>query len=182
MEQKILKKEVELNEDIEASVNKYDLTVKGPKGEVVKRLADKNITLNVDGNKIIVTAPKLTKKYKKVVNTFIAHIKNMIQGASEGFTYKLKICSGHFPMNVALNENLFSVKNLFGEKVPRELIIKEGAEVKIDNDIITVESVNKEIAGQVAADIETLTKRPGFDIRIFQDGIYITEKAGKELK
>ncbi|MDP6647875.1 MAG: 50S ribosomal protein L6, partial [Candidatus Woesearchaeota archaeon] len=62
------------------------------------------------------------------------------------------------------------------------LQIKEGATVKVEGDLINVTSTNKETAGQVSADIEQLTRRPGYDKRIFQDGIYIINKDGKELK
>ena len=84
-------------------------------------------------------------------------------------------------MNVSLNNDELQIKNFFGEKIPRILKIKEGADVKVEGEIITIESMDKEKAGQIAADIETLTKRSGFDRRIFQDGIYIIEKAGKEV-
>ena len=47
----------------------------------------------------------------------------------------------------------------------------------MEGNLIYVESCDKELAGQVAADIEQTTRRPGFDRRIFQDGIYIIEKA-----
>jgi large subunit ribosomal protein L6 len=105
----------------------------------------------------------------------------MIKGVQEGFTYKLKICSGHFPMSVALKGNTFEIKNFIGEKVPRTLKIKQGADVKIEGDQITVHATDKELAGTTAGAIEKLTRRPGFDKRIFQDGIYITEKDGKKL-
>jgi large subunit ribosomal protein L6 len=85
-------------------------------------------------------------------------------------------------MNVNVINNNLVVKNFFGEKVPRVLQLKNGAEVKVEGDLIHVTSSNKEIAGQVSADIEQLTRRPGYDTRIFQDGIYIVNKDGKELK
>ena len=105
----------------------------------------------------------------------------MIKGVSEGHIYKLKICSGHFPMNTAVNGNKFVVNNFLGEKTPRELDIKEGASVKIEGDIVIVEGIDKELVSQTAASIEILTKVKGKDKRIFQDGIYITEKDGKEI-
>ena len=85
-------------------------------------------------------------------------------------------------MNVSIAGNKFVVKNFLGEKVPRVLQLKQGAEVKIEGDIIHILSPNKETAGQVSADIEQLTRRPGYDSRIFQDGIYIINKDGKQLK
>ena len=85
-------------------------------------------------------------------------------------------------MNVSIAGNKFVVKNFLGEKVPRVLQLKQGAEVKIEGDMIYILSPNKETAGQVSADIEQLTRRPGYDSRIFQDGIYIINKDGKQLK
>ena len=85
-------------------------------------------------------------------------------------------------MNVSVNNDQLIIKNFIGEKYPRILQLKTGATVKIEGDKINVESVDKEIAGTVASDIEQLTRRPGFDTRIFEDGIYIISKSGKELK
>jgi len=55
-----------------------------------------------------------------------------------------------------------------------------GAEVKIEEQIIIVESPDLELAGQTAASIEKLCKITNRDRRIFQDGIYIYEKPGKK--
>ena len=85
-------------------------------------------------------------------------------------------------MNVAVNKGEFVVKNFFGEKVPRVLKLKDNVAVKIEGDLVIVESVDKEAAGQCAASIETLTKRVNYDSRIFQDGIYLISKDDKELK
>ena len=106
----------------------------------------------------------------------------MNKGALNGYRYTLKICSGHFPMSVSVGNNQLIVKNFLGEKVPRVLKLKAGADVKVEGDLIVVESSNKEIAGQVGASIELLTRRTKYDTRIFQDGIWITSKDGKELK
>ena len=59
--------------------------------------------------------------------------------------------------------------------------IRAGVKVTIAGTDITVESHNKEWAGSQASAIELLTRRPGFDTRVFQDGIYITEKDGKKV-
>jgi len=157
------------------------VTVKGPKGELKKALPDSEIKIVQEGTTLNLSYNKTNKENKRKLFTTNAHIKNMIEGVINGFTYKLKICSGHFPMSVALKNNIIEIKNFIGEVVPRKLVIKEGADVKIDGDIITVQATDKEIAGQVAASIEKLTKRPGFDKRIFQDGIYIIDKNGKSV-
>jgi predicted PurR-regulated permease PerM len=83
------------------------------------------------------------------------------------------------PMTAAVKGNMFEVKNLFGESKPRLLKLIPDVTVKVNATEITVEGIDKEKVGQTAASIESLTKRPNFDKRIFQDGIYIVSKDGK---
>lgn len=179
---KELRKEVELPEGVTANYHEGKLSMKGPQGETQRKLAHRMASIMVEGNKVSVTATRQGLQSKKMVGSFTAHINNMKKGVTEGHKYTLKICSGHFPMNVSVSGQEFSVKNFFGEKVPRVLKVKEGANVKVEGDKVLVESVNKELAGQVSADIELFTRRVNFDTRIFQDGIYIVNKDGKEIK
>ncbi len=176
-----INEKIPIPEGITAKIVESLLTITGPKGEISREIYASGIKLSVEETFIVLVSPKATQREKKLLFTFKSHIKNMLEGVKNGYVYKLKICSGHFPMTVAVKNDKFEIKNFIGEKVPRKLTIKPGAEVKIEGDIITVTGINKEIVGQVAADIETLTKRQGFDKRIFQDGVYITEKAGKAM-
>lgn len=175
-----LRKELELPADTSI---KIDDTIKitGPQGEVEKKLAHSKIKILSKNNKIILESKKATKEEKKVLNSFFAHLKNMLKGVAEKHTYKLKICSGHFPMSVSVSNNQLIVKNFLGESVPRKLTIKPNAEVKVEGNEIIVTSTSKETAGQIAADIEQLTKIKNRDLRIFQDGIWIINKNGKEV-
>lgn len=174
--------EIELLSEITAKIENGLITMKGPKGEAQKDFHNPLIQIELKDNKIILTSKRFTKREKKLLGTFRAHIKNLMKGALEGHTYKLKVCSSHFPMNVALNNGEFVVKNFFGGKHPRKLKIKAGAEVKVAGSDITVYSCSKETAGQVAADMESLTRITNKDKRIFQDGIYIIEKDGKKIR
>ena len=174
--------EIELGEGIQASLDNNILTLKGKKGETQRNFNNPLIQLKIDGNKIKLSSKRLTKREKKLAGTFKAHIKNMINGVNEGHIYKLKICSSHFPMNASINDSELIVKNFFGEKSPRTLKIKPGVTAKIEGSEIVIESTNKELAGQAAADIEQLTRITNKDRRIFQDGIYIIEKDGKKIE
>ena len=173
--------EIKMEDGISASLDSRVLTLKSSKGEVKRKFLDKNINIIYEEGNIRLKASKFNKSNKKVIKSYASHMRNMIKGSSEGHKYTLKICSGHFPMNVTASKEELIVKNFLGEKVPRVLRMKDGADVKIEGEIITVESSSKEVAGQISADIETLTKRTGYDARIFQDGIYITSKDGKEI-
>ena len=173
--------EIKVPEKVSVNLDNSTLTLKGPKGEIKRDLSDKRIKAERKDKAIFLKANKSNKVNKKILKSYVAHINNMIKGSLEGHKYTLKICSGHFPMNISVSNNEFIVKNFLGEKVPRILKLKGGATVKVEGDKIEVESVSKEIAGQVSAAIEQLTRRTGYDSRIFQDGIYIINKDGKEI-
>ncbi|MBI2559430.1 50S ribosomal protein L6 [Candidatus Woesearchaeota archaeon] len=175
-------KEVALPDGVSASVNGTRLLIKGPKGEVKRELRRQSISITVDNHKILFESKSETKRDKKIIGALAAHARNMVNGCLQNHNYTIKICSGHFPMNVSISSGKLIVKNFLGEKVPRVLHLKEGANVKVEGDLIYVTSASKELAGQVTADIEKLTRRPGYDSRIFQDGCYIIIKDGRELK
>jgi large subunit ribosomal protein L6 len=181
MHLQLLQQKLAIPQGVTVNVHGTTITVKGPKGEESRILGTKKVLLVVEGNEVIVSAKNATKNDKCMLQTNAAHIKNMLRGVSEGHVYKLKICSGHFPMSVSLKGDVFEVKNFIGEAVPRRLTIKPGVKVTIAGTDITVESASKEAAGSQASAIELLTRRPGFDTRVFQDGIYIIEKDGKKV-
>ena len=74
-----------------------------------------------------------------------------------------------------------TIKNFLGETTPRKAKIVPGVQVKIEGDIIKLSSPNIESAGQTAANIETATKIRNRDRTRFQDGIWITKKAGEDM-
>ena len=173
--------EIEIPEGVEATLEENTLTVKGPQGENKRTFKIGRLEFEIKDKKIILGNKVSTKTEKKMMNTLAAHIRNMIKGVQEKFEYKLKVAYSHFPFTVKQEGNTITVKNFLGEKVDRVTQMPEGAEVQIQKDIITIKSVNKETAGQAAANLETATKIKGRDKRIFQDGIYITNKCGKEI-
>ncbi len=181
MKIELYEEKIPVLEGVEVSYQKGIFTAKGSTGEVSKKMINSRIDVFVENSQIILRSKNATRKEKMNINTFRAHINNCMIGAKEGFAYELKICSGHFPMSASVKNEVFELKNFLGENTPRRLNLKSGAKVTINGDVITVESVNKELAGQVAADLEQLTRITDFDRRIFQDGIYITKKAGKVL-
>jgi len=180
MKQKKIEAKIEIPEGVEVKITGGLISVKGPKGENKRNLSNPQIKMEMNEKNITISAKKASKREKRDIGTFESHIKNLLIGVKETFVYKLKICSGHFPMSVTATKDAFQVKNFLGETIPRTLKLRHGVDVKVDGDIITVESVDKEIAGQTAADIEQLTRITNRDRRIFQDGIWITDKCGKK--
>lgn len=178
---KQFKEKIDFPEDVTVSVSARVVTAKGTNGEVSKEFKMPRFVFSTEGNSLVVECKDFNVYDKRNFSTVKAHVNNLIKGAQEGFEYKLKICSSHFPMNVAISGKKLVVKNLLGEKVPRELVLKDGADVKIEGTEIIVKGNNIETVSTVASDIEQLTRITNRDRRIFQDGIYITHKAGKEV-
>ncbi len=173
--------QIEIPEGVEANLEGNKLIVKGEKGENEREFKIGKIDFQKKDNLIILGHKKATKKEKKIINTVASHIRNMLKGVKESFEYKLKICSSHFPITVDVQDNEATVKNFLGEKIPRKVKIPKDVEVNIDREIITITSNDKESAGQAAANFEKATKIRNKDRRIFQDGIFITNKAGREM-
>ncbi len=176
-----IEEELEIPQGVQVTVNK-DIHVKGPKGELSRSLFHPGIKIVVKDNKALFTAQKATKREAKVLYSFKAHLANMMKGVQEPWVYKLKICSGHFPMNVSVSSTKVSIKNFLGEKHPREAKLKQGVTVKVEGTEVTVESSDKELAGNTASELELLTKVSNRDLRIFQDGLYLIHKAGKDIE
>lgn len=180
MKKEIFRK-IEIPDGVEATLEGNVLKVKGSEGENERDFEINSLNFEKKDNEIIIGSKKATKREKKMINTITAHIKSMIKGVQEKFEYQLKIGFSHFPITVDLKEREAIIKNFLGEKIPRKSKILEGVDVKIDKDVITVNSVDKEAAGQVAANFETATRIRGRDRRVFQDGIFIISKAGREI-
>ena len=182
MKKNSLSASVEIPEGLEVNLDNTLIKVKNQKTELSKKLTSSRVKVKKEENKIIFSVESDTRKDKGMLNTHVANFNNMLQGVKEIYIYKLKVCSGHFPMNVNIDKDKIVIKNFLGEKLPRVAKIIEGVQVKLDNDIITVESHDKDKAGQVSANIEIATKIRHKDRRVFQDGIFLISKAGVPLK
>ena len=170
-----LRKEIEIPQGVEIEIGKT-IKVKGPKGEVERILSYPTVEVVKKGNVVALEPKRLTKREKKIINTYEAHVKNLFKGVLETFKYEVKVCSGHFPMSVSVVGDELVVKNFYGEKVPRRAKIIPGVTVKVEGEIIKIEGCDIEKVGQTAANMEKSTRITNRDRRIFQDGLWITSK------
>ena len=168
--------EINLPENVSVELENGLLKFSGPMGINEKRFNDPKVIIKKDSGKLILTAKHSNRNSKRILKTFRAHINNIIRGLTKNYIYKLKVCSGHFPMSVSVSGNKVVIKNFFAEKIPREAKILKNVDVKINSDIITVLGVDKELVGQTAANIEQACRITNKDRRVFMDGIYIISK------
>lgn len=180
IEARKLRKEIEIPQGVEVTLGEI-ITIKKGKSVISKKLSYPTIEIKKEEDKIVIIPKVFTKKEKKIINTFRSHLKWMLKGVEEPFVYQVKICSSHFPMNVAIEGKKIVVKNFLGEKLPRKTDIEKNVDVKLEGDTIIITSPDKEAAGQTAANCERCTRITNKDRRVFQDGLWIIKKAERNI-
>jgi large subunit ribosomal protein L6 len=168
--------EIPLPDEVSATVDRFDLTVEGPEGSVTRRLWYPDVTVSAEDEAVVVETPNDDAKTNATVGTFESHVENMVHGVTEGWEYQMEVYYAHFPMQVEVEDDEVVISNFLGEKSPRRTPVRGDTEVDVSEEQIVLRGPDKEAVGQTAADIEQLTRVRGKDTRVFQDGVYITEK------
>jgi large subunit ribosomal protein L6 len=171
--------ELPIPDDVSAEMDHLTLSVEGPEGSVSRRLWYPDISVVVEDGSVVIESKKADAKTTATVGTFESHVRNMFHGVTEGWEYKMEVFYAHFPMQVSVDGDHVVIKNFLGEKAPRRAQIRGDTEVQVDGEEVILSGPNKEHVGQTAADIEQLTRVKDKDTRVFQDGVYITEKPVK---
>ncbi len=158
-------------------VNDKHIKVSGPKGELEREFKHfYEIKITKKDNKIIVKSSSDRRKVKAMVGTITAHIRNMIKGVTEGYTYKMKVVYSHFPVTVKVEGNKVFIHNFLGENVPRVAEIVGDTKVEIKGQDIILTGCDREAVGLTCGNIEQACRISKYDRSIFQDGVYIVEK------
>ncbi len=144
---------------------------------VHKDMATPEVKVTINGQNVVLTPINERRKTHAILHAFQSHVKNLIRGVEDGYTYKLSVVHSHFPMNIKVKGNIVEISNYLGEKNPRlSTIVGKETKVDIKGKDITVTGSNLEDVSQTAANMEKATRDTKKDQRVFQDGIYITHK------
>jgi large subunit ribosomal protein L6 len=168
--------ELQIPDEVDAEIDHLELTVEGPNGSVTRRLWYPDVSVSVDGDVVVVESDEDDAKTMSTIGTFESHVRNMFHGVSEGWEYEMEVFYSHFPMQVDVEGDEVVIENFLGERAPRRTEIRGDTEVDISEETITLNGPDIEAVGQTAADIEQLTRVTDKDVRVFQDGVYITQK------
>lgn len=168
---------IKIPEGVSVSLSQGVFTARGPKGTVERKFWYPGIKIEVREGEVLVDAESYRKEQKAMVGTFTSHLRNLMIGVSEGYECKMTILYAHFPMQVKVEGKTLVIGNFLGEKKSRIAKILGETKVKVTGNEVTITGINKEDVGQTAANIEQKTKIKRFDPRVFQDGIYIVQKA-----
>ena len=173
---RIGKKPIEIPSEVEVKLDGNLLVVKGPKGEL-KIEIHPNIKIEIK-NKIITLQPKtLSKKTGALWGTFRSLVDNMIQGVVNGFEKKLEIQGVGYKASIEKNKLTLNL----GFSHPIEVEAPEGINFNVEKNIITIFGINKQLVGQVAANIRAKRKPEPYKVKgIRYQGEIVRRKAGKK--
>lgn len=167
---------VEVPNGVSLNLEGRKVTVAGAKGEIERDFSHTLLEMGLKDGALKIWAVNPRKREASLVNTISSHVRNMIKGVTQGFTYKLKIVFVHFPMTVGAQGQKFVIQNFIGERQPRYADIVSGVNVRVEGEDVIVEGADIEKVAQTAANIQQATKIRKKDLRKFMDGIYVYSK------
>ncbi|GIV37218.1 MAG: 50S ribosomal protein L6 [Cyclobacteriaceae bacterium] len=162
------------------AAEQHTVTIKGPKGEL-KQQVHPDITIRQEGNTLVVERPTDQKRHRAMHGLYRALLANMVEGVTKGYRHQLELVGVGFKANAqgnVLELSLGYSHNIF-MAIPQEIKV-QAAQEKGGNPTITLEGIDKQLLGQVAAKIKSLRKvepYKGKGIRFV--GEYVRRKAGK---
>jgi large subunit ribosomal protein L6 len=165
---------------VDINVKDNVVTVKGPKGELTQAI-DPTITVKVEDGTVVCSRTSDAKQVKAFHGLYRSLINNMVEGVTNGYKTQQELVGVGYRAQVSgklLTLNLgFSHPVII--EMPEE--IKATAETqKGKNPVITLESVDKQLVGHVAAKIRSLRKPEPYKGKgIRYVGEQIRRKAGK---
>jgi large subunit ribosomal protein L6 len=152
------------------------LTVKGPKGTLTKRVHPL-IGITVEAEGVMVTPKDTSKLAKALTGTFASHVKNMVQGVEKPYIEKLILDGVGYKYEVKGKDIVLAV----GFSHPVTIAIPEDVTAKVEKNVMTLESANKESVGQFAANIRRIKPpEPYLGKGIHYEGEVIRRKQGKK--
>lgn len=156
---RIGKNPVKISEGVNISLGKDNVvTVKGPKGEL-KQAVDKDIKVEVKDDKVEFVRPTDQIRHRAMHGLYRSLVNNMVKGVTDGYTKKLELVGvGYKATNQGnMLELSLGYSHTILIEVPKELKVTTIQE-KGKNPVITLESIDKQLLGQVAAKIRSLRK------------------------
>lgn len=178
---RIGKKAIKIADKVSVSISKDNVvTVKGPKGELSEKI-DRDIKVEEKDGELLVSRPTDQIRHRAMHGLYRSLIANMIEGVTNGFKRELELVGVGYRAAVTgqqLDMSLGYSHNIIVE-LPKEI----KAEAKMEKGkapLVTLESIDKQLVGQVAAKIRSLRKPEpykGKGVRFL--GEVVRRKAGK---
>jgi large subunit ribosomal protein L6 len=177
---RIGKKPIPVPSGVEVAIDGRRITVKGPKG-TLEHVAPEDISVTRDGDDLLVSRPDDERQHRALHGLTRSLVANMVTGVSEGFARDLEIVGVGYRAAAAGPSRL---ELQLGFSHPVAVDAPSGIEFEVPAPTrITVRGFDKQLVGQVAADIRKIRKPEpykGKGIRYANERVL--RKAGKSAK
>lgn len=176
---RIGRKPIEVPSGVTVTQEDNLITVKGPKG-TLSRPIHQDMKVSLDGNVLTVERPSDQKLHRSLHGTTRSVIQNMISGVTDGFSKTLELVGVGYRASKSGNKLVLNV----GYSHPVEFVQAEGIEFEVPaNNKIIVRGIDKELVGEVAANIRAVRKPEPYKGKgIKYEGERIIRKEGKAGK
>ena len=174
-------KPIVVPEDVTVNISDDNLiTVKGPKGELEQQV-DADLEVKLEDGELNFSRPTEQKRHKSMHGLYRSLVNNMVIGVKEGYQKQLELVGVGYKASAQgnlLELSLGYSHSIFFD-IPEEISVKAET-LKGKNPVVTLEGIDKQLVGQVAAKIRSLRKvepYKGKGVRFV--GEHVRRKAGK---
>ncbi len=151
---RIGKREIILPAGTTATLSGQELKIKGPKGELVL-LIHPNVQVNQKENILTLQVVNPNDRSQRALwGLFGSLIQNMVDGVNKGYEKKLEINGVGYKAQVSGNKLVLNL----GYSHPVEFLLPAGITAAVEKNVITLNGIDKQAVGQVAANIRVLRK------------------------
>ena len=164
---------------VQVSVTVGRITVNGPKGELQRALPE-DVGVEVVEEEVRVTRAKESREVKALHGLVRSLIANMVQGVTQGYVKALEIHGVGY--RAAKQGNGLEIQVGYSHPVKKDA--PKGIEFEVPTPTrIVVKGIDKELVGQVAAEIRAIRKPEPYKAKgIRYEGEYVRRKSGKAAK
>ncbi len=175
---RIGKQPIAIPAGVTITVDDKAIVVKGPKGEL-SQFTMPGINVKVEGDTVNVTRDSDEKVHRSKHGLMRTLVNNMVVGVTTGYEKKLEVNGVGF--RVALAGTGLKLNLGFSHDV--NFALPEGVQAKVEQNVITISGNNKQLVGQVAAEIRALKKPEPYKGKGIQYvGERVLRKSGKSGK
>ena len=149
---RIGKKPVQLPDKVQIALKGDMISVKGPKGNLERKLHPA-VKINIDDSTVTFDTDKNDKKKVALQGLFRSLVANMVTGVTNGYEKKLVLSGIGYRAETKGNSLILNI----GYSNPVDFKISDGVKASVEkNTQITLSGIDKELIGQVAANIRDL--------------------------
>jgi len=161
---------------VDVNIDNGEIKVKGPKGELFQEIPYE-IEVIIKDKEITISPKNKTKNSSALWGLLRTLIFNMIEGVVNGYEKQLEIEGVGYRAAVEGNKLVLNL----GFSHPINIEAPKGIEFKVEKNVITVSGFDKQLVGQVSADIRSKRKPEPYKGKgIHYMGEVIIRKAGKK--